>query len=100
MKRPSCGRKKQVVMAYLGSLLQSGSGISKDEAAAVKWLQKSADAKCGIGIYYLSLAYCKGLGTPKNKALASKWLKAAAAECSKAEHDLGTTKLLPFGKPQ
>lgn len=63
----------------LGRLYQTGKGVSKDEAQALKWFTAAARQRNFHGMYALAEAYGEGkLGLQKDWVRARQWLEAAA----------------------
>jgi len=57
----------------VGDCLFKGSGVAKDKAEAVKWLQKAADQEDPIGAQWMALIYENGDGAPKDLVSAYTW---------------------------
>ena len=63
---------------YLGFLYESGNGVAKDEAEAVRLFREGADAGVALGALALAQAYKDGSGVAKDEAEALRWLRKAA----------------------
>lgn len=64
----------------LGVMYDTGNGVPKDSAEAVKWYRKAAEqgfakAQCTLGV-----RYANGEGVPKDSAEAVKWYRKAAEQ--------------------
>jgi TPR repeat protein len=77
--------------SLLGSMYRSGRwGIPKDQALAVKWWRKAAEAGEPIAACHLGGAYLYGRGVPVDVAEGVKWLtKAAEGGIARAQWTLG-----------
>lgn len=87
---------KKALNAYLEALeinnrdgeAMNGIGlILTDEAKAVEWFKKSADAGCRDGMYNLGCAYYYGTGIKQNYSIAREWFERSVI--SKAYAKLG-----------
>ncbi len=62
----------------LGNLLASGTGIAKDPAKAVEWIEKAADQNEPHACFGMGRAYEKGFGgLPQDNAKAIEWYRKA-----------------------
>jgi hypothetical protein len=78
-------------MLYLGIMLESGKGVPRDYAEAVKWWRKEAEQGYADAMYYLGGMYNEGKGVPQDYVEAHKWYNlAAAATFSRHETIHGT----------
>src|SRR5579863_8487504 len=59
----------------LGVIYLTGDGVPKDDAEALKWLQKAADQDNALAERYLAEMYFKGRGVPADIAQAARWLR-------------------------
>ena len=59
-------------MNSLGVLYASGAGVPKDDAQALIWYRKAADAGDPGGMRNLAILYEKGQGVTKDEAGAAK----------------------------
>ena len=64
----------------LGLCYESGSGVSKDTAQAIKWFRKAAEQGLDEAQYTLGCCYNGDDGFPKDPAEAVKWWEKAAAQ--------------------
>ena len=80
-------RAGQAAAAFdLGSLLDNGIGVTKDEAKAAEWYEQAAEAGHPVAMRYLGTAAQKRGDT----SAAVRWLKRAAeAKDAPAAHQLG-----------
>lgn len=62
-----------------GNMYANGSGVPKDEAAAVGWYRKAADAGDSDSMFKLGTMYENGRGVPKDSIEAYAWLLVAKA---------------------
>lgn len=72
--------KKQTVAALfqVGKCYETGDGVGKDEAEAVRWYRMAAEHGCADAMFELSKCYTFGIGVRRNRAMVSKWLNEAA----------------------
>lgn len=74
----------------LGVMYDSGSGVSKDPAAAVKWYRAAAVQGDRGAQYNLGLMYAAGRGVPQDMNQAAVWqLRAAEQGFADAQYTLG-----------
>ena len=66
-------------MTNLGFMYESGRGVAHDDAEAVRWYRKAADAGYAPAMRNLGMAYLNGLGVAKDGAEALGWYRKAAA---------------------
>jgi TPR repeat protein len=52
----------------IGTIYESGIGVTKDEKAAVQYFQKACELDDGIGCYNLGLSYQNGIGVASDKS--------------------------------
>jgi hypothetical protein len=69
--------------------LRDGKGIAKDDAEAMKWAHKAADAGNAEAFDFVGFAYLRGAVVKRNPALAIAYFKAAAGESAQAAFNLG-----------
>lgn len=65
-------------MLCVGKCLETGDGVGKDEAEAVKWYRMAAEHGLADAMFELSKCYTFGFGVRKNRVTAGKWLRMAA----------------------
>ena len=65
-------------MFHLGSMYQTGNGVSKDYYEAAKWIRKAADLDNEEAIFRLGTMYETGDGIIMDEAEALKWFRKAA----------------------
>jgi hypothetical protein len=67
-------------MANLGVMYENGrAGLARDDAQAVAWYRRSAEAGGAAGMEFLAEAYENGQGgTPKDAAQAIVWYRKSA----------------------
>jgi TPR repeat protein/serine/threonine protein kinase len=81
------GKGDPVWENFVGIAYQSGRGVIKDEAEAVKWYSKAAEQGFEEAQYNLGFCYANGIGISKDEAEAVKWYRKAsdqgnaAAQC-------------------
>ena len=74
----------------LGVMYDSGSGVSKDPAAAVKWYRAAAIQGDRGAQFNLGLMYAAGSGVPQDLKQAADWqLKASVQGFADAQYTLG-----------
>lgn len=75
---------------YLGFMYASGTGVTKDEAEAVKWYQKAAEQGDVRAQFNLGHMYDHGRGVTQDDAVTVKWYRKAAEQGdADAQHKLG-----------
>ncbi len=75
---------------FVGIAYQTGRGVSKDEAEAVKWFRKAAEQGFAESQSYLGLCYANGNGISKDEAEAVKWYRKASDQGdAAAQYNLG-----------
>jgi TPR repeat protein len=85
----------------LGLRYESGSGVAKDPAQALKWFLKAADQGYDEAQYMLGCCYNGEVGFAKDPSEAVKWWKKAAAQgYADAQHLLGLSYFIGEGVPQ
>ena len=65
-------------MLRIGRCYETGDGVGKDLAEAVKWYRMAAEQGHAHGMFELSKCYTFGFGVRKNRVTAGKWLRKAA----------------------
>jgi TPR repeat protein len=61
-------------------MYENGHGVTKDEAKAVEWYQKSAEQGHDSAQLLLGNMYEFGKGVAKDEATAMKWYRKSAAQ--------------------
>jgi TPR repeat protein len=85
----------------LGVIYLRGDGVPKDDAEALKWLQKAADQDNPLAERYLAEMYFKGRGVPADITQAAKWLRMAAEQGdAESEHNLAVLYTQGEGVPR
>ena len=64
----------------LGVMYESGKGIPRDNAEAVKWYRKAAERGLAAAQNRLGLMYAEGKGVPSDNLEAYAWFNIAAAQ--------------------
>ena len=64
----------------IGRCYETGDGVGKDLAEAVKWYRMAADEGHVQAAFELSKCYTFGFGVRKNSVTAGKWLRKAAEQ--------------------
>jgi uncharacterized protein len=76
--------------SYLGWCFDTGQGVEKDYAEAVKWYRKAAEQNYAPAQSNLGVCYEKGLGVEKDYAEAVRWFRKATAQSyALAQYHLG-----------
>ncbi len=76
-------------MQELGEMFMEGSGVAKDDEAALEWFRKAANKGNTSAMVFLGGMYQLGNGVEQNDATAADWYrKAAAADYPPALFDL------------
>ena len=74
----------------LGVMYDSGTGVSEDPTAAVKWYRAAANQGDRGAQYNLGLMYAAGRGVPQDMIQAAAWqLRAAEQEFADAQYAMG-----------
>ena len=88
----SCGEEKEKTIQELaeagdadaqysmGWMYDTGDGVPKDYAEAVKWYRKAAEQGHAVAQFNLGVMYADGEGVPKDMAEATKWIRKAAEQ--------------------
>ncbi len=85
----------------LAQMYNSGSGVPRDPAAAVLWLQKAANQGHANAQFSLGTSYLVGDGVPKSTASALEWLNKSAQQGNAlAQANLGAIYLNGDGVAQ
>lgn len=72
-------KSRTVAALYqVGKCLETGDGIGKDEAEAVKWYRMAAEQEFAPAQFELGKCYSFGIGVRRNRATAAKWIRKAA----------------------
>ena len=69
--------------------LRDGKGIAKDDAEAMQWAHKSADAGNADAMDFVGFAYLRGAVVKRNPAIAIAYFKTAANDSAQAAFNLG-----------
>ena len=69
--------------------LRDGKGVTKDDAQAMQWAHKAADAGNVDALDFVGFAYLRGAVVKRNPAIAIAYFKAAANESAQAAFNLG-----------
>ena len=67
-------------MLRIGRCYETGDGVGKDLAEAVKWYRMAAEQGLAEAAFELSKCYTFGFGVRKNRVTAGKWLRKAAEQ--------------------
>lgn len=65
-------------MLSVGRCYETGDGVGKDQAEAVKWYRMAAEQGVADAAFELAKCYRFGVGVRRNHTTASKWLQKAA----------------------
>ena len=80
---------------YMGHMLSTGSGVTRDDTQAIEWFAKAADQGFAPAEYRLGLMYWHGKGVLIDRMKSVDWLKKAVAkEYPSAQAMLGEIYLL------
>jgi uncharacterized protein len=69
--------------------LRDGKGVTKDDAEAMQWAHRSADAGNADALDFVGFAYLRGAVVKRNPAIAIAYFKAAADDSAQAAFNLG-----------
>ncbi len=75
--------------AELAVRYRDGKGVTKDDAEAMQWAHRAADAGNADAMDLVGFAYLRGAVVKGNPAIAFTYFKAAARESSQAAFNLG-----------
>lgn len=67
-------------MLSVGRCYETGDGVGKDQAEAVKWYRMAAEQGVADAAFELAKCYRFGMGVRRNRTTASKWLHKAAEQ--------------------
>ena len=62
----------------IGRCYETGDGVGKDQAEAVKWYRMAAEQGIADAAFELAKCYRFGIGVRRNRTTASRWLHKAA----------------------
>ena len=65
-------------MLCVGRCYETGDGVGKDQAEAVKWYRMAVEQGVADAAFELAKCYRFGIGVRRNRVTASKWLQKAA----------------------
>ena len=68
---------------------RDGKGVAKDDAEAMRWAHKAADAGNAEAMDFVGFAYLRGAMVKRHPAIAFGYFKAAANESAQAAFNLG-----------
>ena len=63
---------------HLGVLYESGQGVLRNDAEAIKWYRKAAEQGDGVAQLNLGILYANGAGVSQNDGEAAHWYRLAA----------------------
>ncbi len=88
--RPLAEQGNADAQFYLGLMNESGQGVPRNDAEAIKWYLKAADQDLAVAQFNLATMYAKGRGVPQNEREAAKWYRLAADQgLGAAQFNLG-----------
>ena len=67
-------------MLCVGKCLETGDGVGKDQAEAVKWYRMAAEHGLADAAFELAKCYRFGIGVRRNRTTALKWMRRAAEQ--------------------
>ena len=67
-------------MLCVGKCLETGDGVGKDQAEAVKWYRMAAEHGLADAAFELAKCYKFGIGVRRNRSTALKWIRRAAEQ--------------------
>jgi TPR repeat protein len=73
----------------LAMRLRDGKGVTKDDAEAMQWAHKAADAGNADALDFVGFAYLRGAVVKRNPAIAIAYFKAAANDSAQAAFNIG-----------
>ena len=77
-------------MLCVGKCLETGDGVNKDQAEAVKWYRMAAEQGVADAAFELAKCYRFGIGVRRNRVTASKWLQKAAERATRGKDGSAT----------
>lgn len=78
--RQAAGQGIALGQYFLGTLYDTGQGVSLDHVEAAKWYRKAADQGDDVARIALGFRYHTGVGMPRDDAEAMKWFHKAAEQ--------------------
>lgn len=85
--RPLAEQEDIVGQYYMGFFYHNGYGVTRDEAEAIKWFQKSANRGHMRSQYYMGIMSAKGQGVAKDPLTGYMWLAIYALNPTLSERD-------------
>jgi TPR repeat protein len=82
--RKACTNLMPGAQCVVGRAYLNGEGVPKDQAKALQWFRKAAEAGNMEGQRKLGHAFAQGQGTPVDVVEAYQWLSVAAKQGDKA----------------
>jgi TPR repeat protein len=75
---------------HLGVIYESGQGVLRSDAEAIKWYRKAAEQGDAVAQFNLGIMYANGGGVPQNDGEAAHWYRLAADQgLAGAQFNLG-----------
>jgi uncharacterized protein len=88
--RPLAAQGDADMQFHLGVMYESGQGVVRNDAEAIKWYRKAAEQDDAVAQFNLGVMYAKGEGGSPNHAEAALWYRLAADHgLAGAQFDLG-----------
>jgi hypothetical protein len=85
--RKACTNLMPGAQCVVGQVYLKGEGVPKDQAKALLWFRKAAEAGNMEGQRNLGLAFAQGQGTPVDVVEAYQWLSVAAKQGDKVARE-------------
>ena len=79
----------QVAQVALAIRYRDGKGVAKDEALALQWAHRAADAGNAEAMDFVGFAYLRGAVVERSPAIAFGYFKSAAEKSAQAAFNLG-----------
>ncbi|MDH3466506.1 MAG: protein kinase [Gammaproteobacteria bacterium] len=75
---------------YVGLMYDTGKGVPRDDAEAVKWYRRAAEQGYDPAQNAMGVMYAQGRGVARDDRAALEWYRRAAAQCNTdAQTDIG-----------
>jgi len=87
--RSRAGQGEVQAQLELAIRLRDGKGVAKNDAEAIAWAHRAADAGHAEALDFIGFAYLRGNVVKRNPAVAFGYFKAAASESAQAAFNLG-----------
>ena len=99
--RPLAEKGDAVAQYRLGNMYADGKGVTRDDATAMMWFERSAKQGNADAQYNVGASYAEGVGVAKSEEQAAEWFRRAADQGMPfAQINLGLLYAAGHGVPQ